>query len=357
MLNKVRICGFKSIKDCVVDLNRINILIGPNGSGKSNFISALSLLQKISDGNLQETVGKTGVGSVLYNGPKTTREIQMEFSFEQMSYGFGLRLNESESNLAFYNECYNKGDQRHDIELMPDRYESGCCSNISADLKHDLNPMLEAKKWRVYQFHDTTSTAGMKQVGMMSDTVSLHQDASNLAPFLYILKQAYPDSYKNILMTIRLVAPFFEDFVLEPNVENKDLILLRWKQEGTDAVFGANQLSDGLLRFICLTVLLLQPSDLQPSVILIEEPELGLHPHALKLLAEIVYVASEKKQIIISTQSADLLDEFGTDDVIVTEMTEDGSEFERLSKYNLENWLDDYSLGTIWIKNIFGGNP
>ncbi len=197
----------------------------------------------------------------------------------------------------------------------------------------------------------------MKQVGMMSDTVSLHQDASNLAPFLYMLRRTYPDSYKNILMTIRLVAPFFDDFVLEPNVENKDLIILRWKQEGTDAVFGANQLSDGLLRFICLTVLLLQPSELQLNVILIEEPELGLHPYTLKLLAELVYVASEKKQIVISTQSADLLDEFGTDDVIVTEMTEDGTKFERLSKCGLKDWLEDYSLGTIWKKNIFDGNP
>lgn len=192
---------------------------------------------------------------------------------------------------------------------------------------------------------------------MLSDTVSLHHDASNLAPFLHMLKHSYPESYDSIVRVVRMVAPYFEDFVLEPNSENIDLIRLRWKQKGVDAIFGANQLSDGTLRFICLSTLLLQPDNLQPSTIILDEPELGLHPYAISIFAELVQMVSVKKQLIISTQSADLLDNFDANDIIVTELTPSGSKYTRLSSDNLKEWLEEYTLSGIWKKNIFGGQP
>ena len=355
-LNRVKICGFKSIKDCSVDLHDINILIGPNGSGKSNFISALCLLQKVLDKNLQETVGKTGLPAMLYGGVKTTQDIEMEFSFNFNSYGFELTTNDA-GNLVFRKEYYGWGEGHWEVPRTPYGYESEYELGVKNNINSYVKPVLEAKKWRVYHFHDTTSTAGMKQVGMISDTISLHHDASNLAPFLYMLKQAYPDSYEDILQTVRLVAPYFSDFVLEPNAENKELIRLRWKQKGMDATFGIDQLSDGTLRLICLAVLLLQPSELQPSTIILDEPELGLHPFAIQLLAELIHEASAKKQLIISTQSAELLDNFSADNVIVTEMTEKGSVYTRLSQDKLKDWLEEYSISAIWKKNIFGGQP
>lgn len=355
-LNRVKICGFKSIKDCSVDLHDINILIGPNGSGKSNFISALCLLQKVLDKNLQETVGKTGLPAMLYSGVKTTQDIEMEFSFNYNSYGFELTTNDA-GNLVFRKEYYGWGEGHWDVPRTPYGYESEYELGVKNHINFYVKPVLEAKKWRVYHFHDTTPTAGMKQVGMISDTISLHHDASNLAPFLYMLKQAYPESYEGILQTVKLVAPYFSDFVLEPNAENKELIRLRWKQKGMDATFGIDQLSDGTLRFICLAVLLLQPPELQPSTIILDEPELGLHPFAIKLLAEMIHSSSVKKQLIISTQSAELLDNFSADDVLVTEMTENGSVYTRLSQDDLKDWLEDYSISAIWKKNIFGGQP
>lgn len=357
MLKSVTVRGFKSILNSTIQLRNINVLIGPNGSGKSNFISALYFLQKILDKNLQETVGKNGLPSLLYNGPKNTKNISMMFSFGSNSYGFELEAN-NEGRLIFSKEFYGWGGDRwyvprHTPFGNESEFELGVGNGIDSYVK----PVLEARKWRVYHFHDTSATSGMKQVGMVSDSVSLHHDASNLAPMLYMLKTSTPSSYADIVRVVKHVAPFFRDFVLEPNAENPELIRLRWRQNGCDEVFGVNQLSDGTLRFICLAVLLLQPPNRQPSTIILDEPELGLHPSAISMLAELIHMVSRRKQLIISTQSADLLDNFDADDVIVAQMTDRGSEYRRLSSEDLEQWLEDYTLSSVWKKNVFGGQP
>ena len=181
-------------------------------------------------------------------------------------------------------------------------------------------------------------------------------DASNLAAFLYRLKNNYEDSYNEIIETIRIIAPYFDNFDLEPLESNKDLIILRWKQKGCDDIFNASQLSDGTLRFVCLATLLLQPHELQPATIIIDEPELGLHPYAITIFSEIVKQLSDEKQIIISTQSVELLNEFDVDDIIVVDRNDGESVFKRLDEEELRNWLEnDYTLGELWNKNILGG--
>ncbi|WII09712.1 AAA family ATPase [Methanomassiliicoccales archaeon LGM-DZ1] len=356
-LKKVTIRGFKSIKDCTIDLGSINVFIGPNGSGKSNFISALFFLQNILDKNLQRSVGVAGLPSLLYGGMKKTKSIEMEFFFGNNSYGFQLVPNDSGS-LVFANEYYGWNDVKTNVRRkVPYGFESEYDNGGSNNINRYVRPVLEAKRWKVYHFHDTTASSGMKQAGMLSDNVSLHHDASNLAPFLHMIKNSYPESYGDIVRAVRMVAPFFDDFVLEPNADNSGLILLRWKQIGLDEVLGASQLSDGTIRIICLAVLLLQPPELQPSAIILDEPELGLHPYAISLFSELVHRISADKQVIISTQSAELLDYFDADDIIVAELTSDGSKYTRLSSDKLRDWMDDYTLSAMWKKNIFGGQP
>ena len=357
ILKKVTIKGFKSIKDSTIDLTNINVLIGPNESGKSNFISALYFLQKILEKNLAETVSRIGLPALLYNGPKITKEISMEFTFGNISYGFVLKPNDN-GGLIFSDEYYGWGGGKWTVKRSvpfgtESEFEKGVNNKIDAYVK----PVLAAKNWRVYHFHDTSTNSSMKQVGNMADTVSLHHDASNLAPFLYYLKHKYPLDYQNIVSTVRYIAPLFGDFVLEPNTENEELIRLRWKQAGCDEVFGVNQLSDGTLRFICLSVLLLQPANLQPSTIILDEPELGLHPSAISMLSDLIRKASLKKQIIVSTQSTELLDHFDSDNVIIAEIDQSGSTYRRLSKKELDDWLNEYTLSDIWKKNIIGGLP
>ncbi|MGK0256321.1 MAG: putative ATPase, partial [Arcobacteraceae bacterium] len=211
------------------------------------------------------------------------------------------------------------------------------------------------KDWKVYHFHDTSSSAKVKQTCNINDYAVLSSDASNIAAFLISIRDSNEKSYKQIVKTIQRVAPFFQDFILEPEIHNQDTIKLKWKHKGTDEYFDANDLSDGTLRFICLTTLLLQPK--LPTIILLDEPELGLHPFALQILAGMFKKISKRTQIIASTQSVTFADNFDINDIIVVNRNDNHSEFVRLEKEKYKDWLEEYSLGELWQKNLIGGVP
>ena len=209
--------------------------------------------------------------------------------------------------------------------------------------------------WKVYHFHDTSVTAKVKQTCNIHDNSTFAPDGANLAAFLRVIRENYEKSYREILRTISRVAPFFQDFILEPETNNKNTIKLKWKHSGTDEYFDASDFSDGTLRFILLTTLLLQPY--LPTIILLDEPELGLHPFALNILASMFRKVSIKTQIICSTQSVTLTDNFDIEDIIVVDRVNNHSEFKRLNKEKYEDWLEEYSIGEIWQKNLIGGVP
>ena len=211
--------------------------------------------------------------------------------------------------------------------------------------------------WRVYHFHDTSSVSPMKRTCAVDDNRFLQQDGSNLAAFLYVLRHQHRTDYELIRRSIQLVAPFFDDFALAPLALNEDKIRLQWRHRDSDADFDAAALSDGTLRFIALVTLLQQPRQTRPSVILLDEPELGLHPYAILMLASLVKKASQETQLVVATQSPLLLDHFEPEDVIVADRVGGEVAFSRLDSASLEVWLADYSLGQLWEKNEIGGRP
>lgn len=352
-LSRIRIFGYKSIKKCNLDLNKINVLIGSNGAGKSNFIAALSLLQKVLNKELQITVAQSGVNSMFYNGRKETENIYLEVYFNNNSYGFYL-MPTDDNRIVFEKEFYGYDDYESPVASGHD--ESKWDNGVSNKINGYVRPILQNQNWRVYHFHDTGRSAKVKQEHNISNNQVLMNDAANLAAFLYRLKNNYKTSYNEIVGTIQLIAPYFKDFILEAQESNNEQIILKWKQIGCDDVFNASQFSDGTLRFICLATLLLQPHELQPATIIVDEPELGLHPYAITIFSEMVKQLSDEKQIIVSTQSVELLNEFDVEDVIVVDRSNDGSVFKRLDEEELEAWLEsDYALGDLWKKNVLGG--
>jgi predicted ATPase len=209
--------------------------------------------------------------------------------------------------------------------------------------------------WKIYHFHDTSASARVKKTCDLHDNRYLRGDASNLAGFLYYLKQTHERHYNRIVITVRQVAPFFGDFLLRPFPENEGKIRLEWWQKDSDYPFLADQLSDGTLRFICLATVLLQPE--LPSTILIDEPELGLHPYALGVLAGLLKSAARQSQVIVSTQSVTLMEQFDLEDLLVVELNGAATTIERRSVERFVEWLDEYSLGELWEKNVLGGRP
>lgn len=356
-ISRITISGYKSIKGPItIEFKKLNVLIGSNGSGKSNFISIFKLLQNVLNQNLALFANQTGVNAMFHKGRKVTEEIEVEVYFGNNSYGFVLvptddnRMIFKKEYFGYYGTFHNQTPiGRGHSEAM---WENGTKNDISAY----VIPILEGQNWRVYHFHDTGASAKVKQEHNLSNNKVLQFDAGNLAAFLYRLKKHFKNNYDEIVDTIRLIAPYFDDFDLEPNDGNGELIVLRWRQKDCDDTFNASQFSDGTLRFICLATLLLQPEELQPETIIIDEPELGLHPYAITIFSELAKQISNKKQIIISTQSVELLNEFDAEDVIVVDRKDEASEFKRLNTEELKDWLDsDYSLGELWNKNILGG--
>lgn len=363
-LDSITVKGFKSIASIdELKLGPINVLIGPNGSGKSNFIEVFSFLHAIRAGHLQDYVTRAGgADKLLHFGSKVTRQIRVEISFQEGVNQYEIVLAATEGD-----ELYPLSEQvgyRNKERGFGDPYfqslsrrgtEAGISDPDARKIAGFVRGHLD--RWRLYHFHDTSSSSPMKRTADVNDNRFLRPDGSNLASFLYYLSQKHETAYTLIRRTVQRVAPFFDDFLLEPQRLNEDKIRLEWRHRESDAYFDASSLSDGSLRFIALATLLLQPESHRPSVILVDEPELGLHPYAITMLASLVKQASTRTQVILSTQSPFLLDHFSPEDVLVADRVGRETKFTRLETASLATWLEDYSLGQLWEKNEIGGRP
>lgn len=365
-LQRVILSGFKSIKTMGIELRALNILIGANGAGKSNLVAFFKMLNEMTAGRLQQYIAMTGrAQSLLHFGPKVTPQIEarLEFAVDngvdiyalRLFYAAGDTLIFAEEIASFQQTGFTQPKQ---LVLGSGQQESRL--NEKADAGEKTAGVLRylLSRCRVYHFHDTSATARVRQYGYIGDNRWLMPDAGNLAAFLLRLRtENKGTAYRRIVAAIRLIAPFFADFELEPVNDSQKDILLNWRDKSSDQIFGPHQLSDGTLRAMCLITLLLQPQNTLPELIIVDEPELGLHPYALNVIAALFKQAARHTQILVSTQSSAFLDNFEPDDIIVVNRAERASQFQRLETDKLAAWLEEYSLGEVWEKNIIGGGP
>lgn len=358
-LSHIKLSGYKSIKELDLDMRPINVLIGANGAGKSNFISIFSLLRALSQGRFKNYVKENGgANSLLHFGAKNTSEILVDIDVSKGVYSTEFRHDLFEDELIFGKEDCGLKNYPKRRELKGKNGESGLFEGEGLD--HGIKKLILSylNKCQVYHFHDTGRTAGFKQSSPIDATDYLYPDAKNIASFLYWLKKFRSRNYQNIIEAVRTVVPFFHDFYLEPRGEGSEQsILLKWTHRKSDEPFSAQQLSDGTARFICMATLFLQPSNTMPKTIILDEPELGLHPFALEVLADIIKSVSKTNQVICSTQSVTFANHFEPEDFIIVDLKEGVSTFERPDKDKFLVWLEDYKMGDIWNKNLIGGRP
>ena len=362
-IDYITVRGFKSIASIEkLKIRPLTVLIGPNGSGKTNFLGVFSFLNAIRTGGLQEYVAKAGgADRVLHFGSRVTERffVRVSFKNEKNKYEISLTANGADELIPsaevvhFWNR--DQYDQPYSKTITSQGREAGISSQHLSGIPRYVRQDLAS--WRLYHFHDTSVASPMKKTADVHDNRHLRPDGTNLAPFLHLLRERHEDAYRLIVGTVRQVAPFFQDFTLDPLRLNPDKIRLEWQHEGTDAYFDATSLSDGTLRFMALATLFLQPVAYRPSVILVDEPELGMHPYAIDLLASLMKSASADSQVIVSTQSSLLLDHLEPEDVLVADRVDGATQFTRLDSSRLESWLEDYSLGQLWEKNELGGRP
>ncbi len=364
-LNKIVLKGFKSIKDASLELRPLNVLIGSNGAGKSNLISFFKMLNEMMSEKLQFFIATSGrAHSFLHFGPKVTPQIEseLEFDVDDARDIYRMRLfYGADDTLVFAEETLSYHTSGHLEPLVTSLGAGHFETQIGTEAQKGEQPAdvfrYLLNHCRVYHFHDTSPTARMQQSGYVGNSRWLMPDAGNIAAFLYGLREDGRVAYDRIVGTIQLIAPFFADFDLEPSGFKDGDIILNWKEKGSDQVFGPHQLSDGTLRAICLITLLLQPEDNLQGLIIVDEPELGLHPYALGVIASLFSKASNHAQILISTQSSSFLDNFEPEDIVVAERDDKGTTFKRLESQALAEWLEEYSLGETWEKNVIGGGP
>lgn len=369
-IKSLSIEGFKSIRALEnFKLGSLNVLIGANGAGKSNFVSFFRILRELIEQRLQVAIRtmEGGADACLYMGPRVTKQFAAKLSFGSNGYEFALvptvdnQFVFAEETAVFHGDSgairTSLGSGHTEAKLKAMKDDPGT-RGARHGIEHYVYEAISS--WVVYHFHDTSLSAGVRRQRPINDDEVLRPDAQNLAAFLYRIQRTNPGNYREIRDAVRLAAPFFDDFKLRPIPTNPDMIQLEWMQRESEYPFLAHQLSDGTLRFICLATALLQPRP--PATMLFDEPELGLHPYALTLLGN-MFKASQQhgldlgKQIIISTQSAPLLDEFEPKDVIVVERSQGQSTFRRLNPAELTEWLKEYSIGELWQKNLLGGRP
>lgn len=358
MINRIQIENFKSIKYMQMDLAPINILIGANGAGKSNFIGFFKLLKSIYDKRLGiYTANETGADNVLYFGSKISDCLTGRIEFDETNaYEFKLLRDQGDRFFFEYDSVYyhKRSYPEPYIENIPSKgLNESNLREHTTDVATYVRSYLES--FKIFHFHDTSQTAKIKSDSEIKDNSFLREDGGNLAAFLYLLQEKHPEAFKRIEMVVKSVAPYFEGFNLAPDRLNGDSIRLEWKEAGSDSYFNAKHLSDGTLRFMALATLLYQPNP--PKVIIIDEPELGLHPFAISKLAGMVKKASIKTQIILSTQSVNLIDHFEPEDIITVDRKDNQSVFKRQSSDELKNWLENYTMSDLWNKNVIGGRP
>ncbi len=352
-MDYIEIKGYKSIKSTRIDLAPINILIGANGSGKSNFISFFDFLNRVYKRKLNDYIALNGGDyKFLHNGKKQTDTISFRMEFDDGQNGYSATLKSGTDGFVFMDErlIYNS-----DIGIDISRSDSE--ARIKATDNYRAKYVIKyLNGFRKYHFHDTSSNSPFtKSSNIENDTYFLYDDGMNLAAFLYDIQCKHKIVYNRIIKNIQSIAPYFSDFYFKPNSEN--LVRLQWTDKFSDVIFGATDFSDGTLRFIALIVLFLQPT--LPDTIIIDEPELGLHPAAIAKLAGMIKSVSAKDcQVIIATQSTDLISHFLPKDIITVDQIEGASVFERLNNESLQKWLDDYTIDDLWKRNIItGGQP
>ena len=363
-IGSLTIKGFKSIRSLErFQLRPLNVLIGPNGAGKSNFLGALRFLSEVAGDNFPGYVQKQGKASALMHGGRKKTPL-IEFEVHDCPgvgprNGYGIALEATNDNRFIFTR---------EKTWLADSTTPAATGHVFSNshdealIRTSMNPIFQRvrtmlQSWRQYHFHDTSELAAVKQSHSKKDNLRLKVDAGNLAAYLGRLRREFPADYNQIVEAVRLVAPFFGDFVQRNDAS--DTVELEWTQKGDpDTPYGVGALSDGTLRFICLATLLLQPLELLPDTVLIDEPELGLHPYAIGVLADMIKQVSESRQLIVSTQSVELLNAFAPEDVVVVDREGDESTFRRLSSDELAGWLEDYTpLGELWLRNVLGGRP
>ncbi len=369
-LESVHIEGFRSLKDVTLRPGRgVTVLIGPNGAGKSNLIRFFDMLSwMLRSRRLRDFVtDQGGAGDQLFRGSKLTPQMKSEISIrtEQGLNEYVFTLTRSHPDrFRFSDESYRfsrtGGGPDADWSHLSSGHDEARIVEAAQSSVHGGHQETARVITRLlrniasYQFHDTSRDSGFKRFWSVGGPFHLRSDGGNLAVVLHRMQSEDPRRYDVMCEQIGWILPVFVRFEIE---EDHGQVFLQWRARNTDKVMGAHLTSDGSLRFFALMTLLSLPTEQLPNVIFLDEPELGLHPTAIALVAGMIRSLSTERQIVIATQSPLLVNEFDLEEIRVLDLNEGQTHLRTLDSDQYREWLEDYSTGELWQKNLLGGGP
>ncbi len=383
-----------------IELRHLNILIGPNGSGKSNFIEVVRLIHSLPDKDPWGTVLATGgVGEWIWKGTKSKKpqcsvnaklsfgelpgikEEYLDFSMDLEKYEASFRVKREsirtcthDGSTDTHSSWFERSGSQGNVHLrvaraleQPPPFDLNLDRSILSQLAsptvqksgigRDLPELFKlAEFFETFDFHqdwDFGADCPPRDPQLVGQSVTqLDEDGFNLAHMLAY----YRDDHKPVFERITELTKRFYEPVKSVEVRLISTHLQIAIEEDGGFSTPAYRLSDGMLRWLAILAILLNPTP--APVTCIDEPELGLHPDIIPTLADLLREASARTQLIVTTHSPALVDAFSDDpeSICVSEKIEGSTVIRRLSKPDLAVWLRDYSLGNLWISGEIGGS-
>lgn len=372
VLESIRIRGFRSLADVTLELSpNVTVLIGPNGSGKSNLFRFFELCRwMLRERKLGEFVARQGgADDQLFRGREVTPQIEAELAVRTEAGRCGYRFTLAAAQpdrLIFADESircceteygaeegWRQLGSGHSEALLVEAAQGGDGEGVDATAARAILQLL--RDCVVYQFHDTSDNSKFKQLWDVSDCAQLRPHGGNLAPVLLRLERENFRLYDLICRQIGRMVPNFERFDL---VEQHGKVALRWKAKGGEQTYGAHLTSDGSLRLFALATLLYLPPEMLPGVVLLDEPELGLHPAAVELVGHMIKRAGRDRQVLVATQEPWVVDVFGLEQLAVLDLEDGWTTCRRFDPAEYWRWFDDgYTAGNLWNIGLLGGRP
>jgi len=404
MFDYIRIEGFRSFKKVELNMPRLAVLIGPNGGGKSNLLDLLMLMAEAGRGELAVGVNKRGGFRNIAFGFDSSHEVRVEFRFREVlgqvsqtltlphseapekkaldirfrvglqGLGVNFRVWEEQLRVESPDEpSLSLGIVNRDAAGTVFRWSSGPDPQIEErklvdDIELAIFQVRDRNKytapWAVlrelqggvfYRDIDVGPESQVRQSALVRPGILLLPNGSNLSSALYSIQQEYPDVWGEILEILKTAYPGFAKITV-PAGGGDGKVHLRWFEEPYEKEgVTANLLSDGTLKFLCLIAILMSPDP--PPLICIDEPELGLHPDWIKLVAEMMQSAAARTQLIVATHSPQIVAGLDPEQVIVTEKIDGETNLTRLERRDLDKWLKEFNLSDLWLAGHFGGRP